>query len=117
MRYEGKSESDAAEAAARALGQPVSAIRYRIVRDERSFWGGRGGEIEVEEKVDSGQSGGEVDSRQSGQAVDNRQSTVDGGEVEGEEGEQIYRPPVEERRPRPAGGAEMEAVAPEAVGR
>ena len=101
MRYEGKSESDAAESAARALGQPVSAIRYRIVRDERSFWGGRVVEIEVEEEVAGRQSGQEVDSR----------------EVESEEGEQIYRPPVEERRPRPAAGAEMEAVVPAAVGR
>ena len=108
MRYEGKSESDAAESAARALGQPVSAIRYRIVRDERSFWGGRVVEIEVEE---------EVAGRQSGQEVDSRQSTVDSREVESEEGEQIYRPPVEERRPRPAPGAEMEAIAPAAVGR
>jgi spoIIIJ-associated protein len=107
MRYEGKSESDAAESAARALGQPVSAIRYRIVRDERSFWGGRVVEIEVEEGVDS---------RQSGHEVDSRLSTVDSRDVESEEVEQIYRPPVEERRPRPA-GAEMDAAAPVAVGR
>jgi len=91
MRYEGKSESDAAESAARALGQPVSAIRYHIVRDERSFWGGRVVEIEVEE---------EVDSRQSGQEVNSRQSTVDRSENEGSEFEP-YRPPIAERTSRP----------------
>jgi spoIIIJ-associated protein len=108
MRYEGKSESDAAESAARALGQPVSAIRYRIVRDERSFWGGRVVEIEVEEEVAG------------------RQSTVDRAEVETADRAEVqkenrefepYRPPVDERRPRPAASAETEAVAPVAVGR
>jgi spoIIIJ-associated protein len=91
MRYEGKSESDAADAAARALGQPVSAIHYRIVRDERSFWGGRVVEIEVEE---------EVAGRQSGREVDSRQSTVDRPENEGSEFEP-YRPPIAERTSRP----------------
>jgi spoIIIJ-associated protein len=91
MRYEGKSESDAAESAARALGQPVSAIRYRIVRDERSFWGGRVVEIEVEKAVDS---------RQSGQEVDSRQSAVNRPENEGSEFEP-YRPPIAERTSRP----------------
>ena len=48
MRYEGKSEQDAADQAARALGRPVATLRYRIIRDEKSFWGGRVVEIEVE---------------------------------------------------------------------
>jgi spoIIIJ-associated protein len=48
MRYEGKSEEDAADQAARALGRPVATLRYRIIRDEKSFWGGRVVEIEVE---------------------------------------------------------------------
>jgi spoIIIJ-associated protein len=107
MRYEGKSEADAAEAASRALGQPVSAIRYRIVRDERSFWGGRVVEIEVEEEVDSRQS-----------TVDRPEAETARTEVEKEDREfEPYRPPIEERRPRPAAAAEMEAAAPAAVGR
>lgn len=53
MRFEGKSEVDAAATAARALGRLVSELRYRVVRDERSFWGGRVVEIEVEERVEA----------------------------------------------------------------
>jgi len=88
MRYEGKSESDAASAAAQALGRPVSQIRYRIVRDERSFWGGRVVEIEVEE-------------------VDSQQSTVDRSEAETEGSEfELYRPPVAERLSRPKASPE-----------
>jgi len=48
MRYEGKSEQDAVEEAARALGKPAGELRYRVVRDEKSFWGGRVVEIEIE---------------------------------------------------------------------
>jgi len=48
MRYEGKSEQDAADQAARALGKSVADVRYRVIRDEKSFWGGRVVEIEVE---------------------------------------------------------------------
>jgi len=49
MRYEGKTEADAIEAAAQAIGVSVSELKYRVVRDERSFWGGRVVEIELEE--------------------------------------------------------------------
>jgi len=49
MRYEAKSEREALEAAAKAMGRPAESIPYRIVRDEKSFWGGRVVEIEVEE--------------------------------------------------------------------
>jgi spoIIIJ-associated protein len=48
MRYEGKSEQDAVEEAARSLGRPAQELRYHVVRDEKSFWGGRVVEIEVE---------------------------------------------------------------------
>ncbi|MFN2385789.1 MAG: protein jag [Thermoanaerobaculia bacterium] len=48
MRYEGKSEEEAVEAAARQLGRPPGELKYRVVRDERSFWGGRVVEIDVE---------------------------------------------------------------------
>jgi spoIIIJ-associated protein len=48
MRYEGKTEADAVEAAAQALGVPAAELKYRVVRDEKSFWGGRVVEIELE---------------------------------------------------------------------
>src|SRR3954465_3181428 len=49
MRYEAKSEREALGAAAKAMGRPAESIPYRVVRDEKSFWGGRVVEIEVEE--------------------------------------------------------------------
>lgn len=54
MRYEAKSEREALEAAAKAMGRPAESIPYRIVRDEKSFWGGRVVEIEVEAESGSG---------------------------------------------------------------
>jgi spoIIIJ-associated protein len=48
MRYEGKSETEAAANAARELGLDPERLRYKIVRDEKSFWGGRLVEIEIE---------------------------------------------------------------------
>jgi spoIIIJ-associated protein len=50
MRYEGKSEMEAVAAAAREGGVEPAKVRYRVVRDEKSFWGGRVVEIEVEEE-------------------------------------------------------------------
>jgi spoIIIJ-associated protein len=47
MRYEAKTESEAVEAAAKALGKPAGEIQYTVIRDEKSFWGGRVVEIEV----------------------------------------------------------------------
>jgi spoIIIJ-associated protein len=49
MRYEGKTEADAVEAAAQAIGVPSAELKYRVIRDEKSFWGGRVVEIELEE--------------------------------------------------------------------
>jgi spoIIIJ-associated protein len=49
MRFEGKSEQEALEAAATALGKSPAEIRYSVVRDEKSFWGGRVVEIEAGE--------------------------------------------------------------------
>lgn len=54
MRYEGKSEQEAVEEAARALGTPARDLRYRVLRDEKSFWGGRVVEIEVEGEQGAG---------------------------------------------------------------
>jgi spoIIIJ-associated protein len=48
MRFEAKTETDALEHAARELGRPASELTYRVVRDEKSFWGGRIVEIDVE---------------------------------------------------------------------
>ncbi len=48
MRYEGKSVEDAVAAAAAALDRPAQEVQYRVVRDEKSFWGGRLVEIEVD---------------------------------------------------------------------
>ncbi|HEY7112925.1 MAG TPA: R3H domain-containing nucleic acid-binding protein [Thermoanaerobaculia bacterium] len=52
MRYEGKSEAEAAANAARALGLDPDRLRYAVVRDEKSFWGGRLVEIEIEVEAD-----------------------------------------------------------------
>jgi spoIIIJ-associated protein len=49
MRYEGKTEAEAVEAAAQSIGVPSAALKYRVIRDEKSFWGGRVVEIELEE--------------------------------------------------------------------
>ena len=51
MRFEAKTETDAVEQAARALKRSAADVKYRVVRDEKSFWGGRIVEIEVDEPV------------------------------------------------------------------
>ncbi len=60
MRYEAKTEQDAVEGAAKALGKPAAQLKYTVIRDEKAFWGGRVVEIEVEDG-----------------AVDSQPSTVD----------------------------------------
>ena len=52
MRFEAKTEADAVEQAARAVGKSPAEVRYRVVRDEKSFWGGRIVEIEVDAPAD-----------------------------------------------------------------
>jgi spoIIIJ-associated protein len=49
VRYEGKTEAEAVEGAARMVGVSAAQLKYRVIRDERSFWGGRIVEIELEE--------------------------------------------------------------------
>ena len=49
MRFEGKTEQEAIENALRSLARPAAELKYRVVRDEKSFWGGRVVEIEVEQ--------------------------------------------------------------------
>jgi spoIIIJ-associated protein len=97
MRYEGKSEQDAVDQAARALGKSSEQLRYRVVRDEKSFWGGRVVEIEVEGEVESRES--RVESPES--EVESRESRVE-SPTQGEEG------PA--REPAPAGATEAEAA-------
>ncbi len=48
MRYEAKTVEEAVEGAAKALGKPAGELKYTVIRDEKSFWGGRVVEIEVE---------------------------------------------------------------------
>ncbi|HEX9286967.1 MAG TPA: R3H domain-containing nucleic acid-binding protein [Thermoanaerobaculia bacterium] len=48
MRFEAKTEADAVEQAARALQKSAAEVRYHVVRDEKSFWGGRIVEIDVD---------------------------------------------------------------------
>ena len=54
MRFEAKTERDAVEAAAQALGKEAAQIQYTVIRDEKSFWGGRVVEIEVPEDATRG---------------------------------------------------------------
>ncbi len=49
MKYEAKTEEEAVAGAARALGKSPGELKYTVIRDEKSFWGGRVVEIEVEE--------------------------------------------------------------------
>src|SRR5258706_7953232 len=49
MRYEAKTEQEAVEGAAKALGKPAAELKYTVIRDEKAFGGGRVAEIEVEE--------------------------------------------------------------------
>lgn len=52
MRYEAKTEQEAVESAAKALGKSAAELKYRVVRDEKSFWGGRVVEIEVQMQME-----------------------------------------------------------------
>lgn len=48
-RFEGKTEEEAVATALKDLRRPAAELRYRVIRDEKSFWGGRVVEIEVED--------------------------------------------------------------------
>jgi spoIIIJ-associated protein len=48
-RFEGKTEEEAVATALKHLKRPAAQLRYTVIRDEKSFWGGRVVEIEVEE--------------------------------------------------------------------
>jgi spoIIIJ-associated protein len=51
MRFEAKTEQDAVEGAAKAMGKRAEDLKYTVIRDEKAFWGGRVVEIEVEDAV------------------------------------------------------------------
>ena len=55
-RFEGKTEEEAVATALKHLKRPASELSYTVIRDEKSFWGGRVVEIEV------GDAGGGVES-------------------------------------------------------
>ena len=82
MRYEAKTVEEAVEGAAKALGKTASELKYTVIRDEKSFWGGRVVEIEVDEGL-----GKKVESR--------------GARVEGE-GEPAVAPSREKETRLPA---------------
>ncbi len=88
MRYEGKTETDAVEAAAEALGVPSADLQYRVVRDERSFWGGRVVEIELD------------DPRRAGRPVPKAESPEEEAAGPGS-GLELSPSPGAERPPRP----------------
>lgn len=93
MRYEGKSEQDALDEAARTLGKPAGELRYRVLRDEKSFWGGRVVEIEVEGPEGADRPGS-------------------GASVAGAPEEPAPAPPAPPaHEPVPPGGVDREAVA------
>jgi len=48
MRFEGKTEEEAVALALKELKRPAAELSYKVIRDEKSFWGGRVVEIEVE---------------------------------------------------------------------
>ncbi len=58
MRYEAKTVEEALEAAAKVLGRPAADIRFTVIRDEKSFWGGRVVEIEIEGAAESQEESG-----------------------------------------------------------
>lgn len=88
MRYEAKTEQDAVEGAAKALGKPAAQLKYTVIRDEKAFWGGRVVEIEVEDG-----------------AVDSQPSTVD------RESETAAPGPVPASAPAPAVAVATDAEA------
>ena len=55
MRFEGRTQEEALAKAAEELSRQPGDIRHRVVRDEKSFWGGRVVEIEVEVEGEAGQ--------------------------------------------------------------
>jgi len=59
MRYEAKTVEEAVEGAARALGKTAAELKYTVIRDEKSFWGGRVVEIDDDEGR-----GGRVEARE-----------------------------------------------------
>ena len=97
MKYEAKTEEEAVAGAARALGKQPGELKYIVIRDEKSFWGGRVVEIEVEE--------GTADrSRPVPESV-----SSDAGEIE--KPPQAQREPRESQRESQPGATDADAIA------
>jgi spoIIIJ-associated protein len=103
MRYEARTIEEAVEGAARALGKTAAELKYTVIRDEKSFWGGRVVEIEVEE----GGVGGAR--RRQPTAEDDEPTQVPGfaPEKEAPLPVEVFEP-APPPRPAPAGGRERE---------
>ena len=97
MRYEAKTEPEAVEAAARALGKNAAEIQYRVIRDEKSFWGGRVVEIEVADAA-----GREPDAASREAEPDEAEAQIEAEAVE---------TPRTPREASPPGATDAEAVA------
>ena len=72
MRYEAKTVEEAVEGAARALGKTAAELKYTVIRDEKSFWGGRVVEIDVDEGRGGRGRGSRVQGRRSFAGADAR---------------------------------------------
>ncbi len=103
MRYEGKTEADAIAAASEAIGVPASELKYKVVRDERSFWGGRVVEIELEQP-------GRVERREPGVERPEEQEPGPGSGLELSRLPAAERPP-QSKAPAPEGAMDEEAFA------
>ncbi len=82
MRYEGKSEAEAAAIAARELGLNPERLRYKVVRDEKSFWGGRLVEIEIEIEAEAAAAAPPASAAEPGRAEKAAESADPGEPVE-----------------------------------
>jgi spoIIIJ-associated protein len=61
MRFEGKTEEEAVSTALKTLKRPAAELSYTVIRDEKSFWGGRVVEIEVGGVEDAAVAAGAAD--------------------------------------------------------
>jgi spoIIIJ-associated protein len=93
MRFEGKTEEEAVSTALKTLKRPAAELSYTVIRDEKSFWGGRVVEIEV---------GGVP-------GVESRESRIEG--LEPAPPAPVAPEALEKKRPAPAEAERREAAA------
>jgi spoIIIJ-associated protein len=106
MRYEAKTVEEAVEGAARALGKTASELKYTVIRDEKSFWGGRVVEIEVDEGL-----GGRVENRESRRESVGEPAVAPSREKETRLPAEAFGAPAAAPREPVAGATDAEAVA------